>query len=154
MQLDQPLDQRQADAQPALRPHQRPLRLRENLEDARQHLGHDADAVVLDRHDHVAPLPLGGQPDATAILGVLGGVVEQVGEHLGQPHRVGLQVDRLGRQGDGEFVAAGLDERAAGFQGGLHHGGQFDPLLAEFQLVPGDAGHVEQVFEQPGHDCT
>ena len=152
VQLDQPLDQRQADAEPALRPHQRRFRLREHLEDARQHLGGDADAVVLDRHDHVAPLPLGTQPDAAAFLGVLGGVVEQVGEHLGQPHRVGLEVDRLRRQGDGELVAAGLDDRTAGFQGGLHHGGQLDPLLAEFQLVAGDARHVEQVFEQPGHE--
>ena len=30
------------------------------------------------RHHHLAPLPLGGQPDVTAPLGVLGGVVQQV----------------------------------------------------------------------------
>ena len=46
------------------------------------------------RHDRLAPLPLGGQPDAAARLGVLGAVVQQVREHLGQPGQVGVQVDR------------------------------------------------------------
>ena len=50
-----------------------------------------------------------------------------------------------------EFVAACLDERAAGLHGALHHRRQFDPLLAEFELAPGDAGHVEQVVDQPHH---
>ena len=48
-------------------------------------------------HD-IAALPLDGQPDVTALLGVLGGVVEQVREHLGQPGQVGVH-DRSARGG-------------------------------------------------------
>ena len=43
----------------------------------------------------LAALPLGGQPDPAARLGVLGAVGEQVAEHLGQPRQVGVEVDRL-----------------------------------------------------------
>ena len=59
-------------------------------------------------------LPLGRQPDAAARLGVLGGVVQQVAEHLRQPGRVGLQPDRPVGQRDGQLVPALLDQRAAG----------------------------------------
>ena len=33
----------------------------------------------------------------------------------------------------------------------VHHRRQFDPLLAEFDLAPGDARHIQQVIHQPGH---
>ena len=39
--------------------------------------------VSLHRHHHVAPLPLGGQPDVPAPVAVLGSVVEQVGRTPG-----------------------------------------------------------------------
>ena len=44
------------------------LDLREHLEDAAAACRRDADAGVPDRHHHVAPLPLGGQPDAAPRL--------------------------------------------------------------------------------------
>jgi molybdenum-dependent DNA-binding transcriptional regulator ModE len=49
MQLDQVLDQRQADAQAALRAVQRLVGLREQVEHVRQEFGRDAGALVLDR---------------------------------------------------------------------------------------------------------
>ena len=103
---------------------------------SRQMLGGDADAGVPHRHDDLVALPLGGQPDVTALVGVLGGVVEQVREHLGQPGRVGVQVDRLGRQRDGEFVACASMSGRLVFDGALDHRRQFDPLLAELQPSP------------------
>ena len=98
-------------------------------------LGGDADAGVPHPHDGLAAFPLGGEPDVAAPLGVLGGVVEQVREHLRQPGRVGVQGDRLGRQGDGEFVAACLDERAAGLDGHLQRPPPGRPLLAQVHLL-------------------
>jgi hypothetical protein len=98
--LDQPLHQRQPDPQAALRLFQRPLHLREHLEQAGHLVGRDADAAVLHRHHHLAPLPLGGQPDVTAALGVLGTVVQEVGKYLSQPGQVGVHDDRLLRQRD------------------------------------------------------
>jgi hypothetical protein len=44
-----------------------------------------------------------------------------------------------------------LDERAAGFDGAIHHHRQFDPLLAKLDLAFGDAGYVQEVIHQPGH---
>ena len=51
------LHQRQADAEPALARDRAPVRLREQLEDARQHVGGDADAVVA--HADVTASPPG-----------------------------------------------------------------------------------------------
>jgi hypothetical protein len=106
--LDQPADEAQPDAKPALLPLQRPTDLREYLEDGSQLLRRDAHAVVLDAHDGVAPVPLDGQPDVSARRGVAGAVVEQVGEHLRQPGAVAVHVDRPGRQRDRQFVPAVL----------------------------------------------
>ena len=55
------------------------------------------------------------------------------------------------RQPYGQVVAHLLDERAGRLDGALHHARQFDPLLAEFQLVAADPAHVHQVIYQPHH---
>ena len=110
--LDQPLDQRQPDAEAAGGPLDAPVHLGEHVEDAAQRLGRDADPVVADGDDDLLAAPLGGEPDVPAARGVLGAVGEQVAEDLGQPGQVGVEADRLGRQRDGEFVPRGLDQRA------------------------------------------
>ena len=56
-----------------------------------------------------------------APLGVLGAVGEQVAEHLRQPGQVGVQVDRLRRERDGEFVPGRLDGGAGRLHGAAHH---------------------------------
>jgi hypothetical protein len=127
--LDQPPHKRQPDPQPALCLLQRPIHLTEHVEDVGQLVGRDADAGVLDRHHHVAPLPLGGQPDLAPTVVVLGGVVQQVGEHLSEPGRVGVHDDRVLGQPDGQFVAHLLDQRAARLHGTAHHRRQLHPLL-------------------------
>ena len=93
--IDQPPHQRQANAESALRPLQRPINLREHVEDAGQHVAGDADAVVSHADDGITPFPFGGEPDVTAPLGVLGGVVQQVQEDLSEPDGIGVQMDRL-----------------------------------------------------------
>ena len=113
--LDQILHQAQADTEPALRSGHRSLDLREHLEDRTQMGGGNADAGILHRHHHVAPLPLRRQVDATAVLAELGGVVEQVQKHLRQPGLIGVDEDRLCRQSHRQFVALFFDERTARF---------------------------------------
>ena len=88
-------DQGQADAQPPLRSVERAIDLDEQVEDAGDHLGADADPVVADAEDDLVGLACHLQADAAAFLGVLRGVVEQVGEHLGEPDQVGVDVDRI-----------------------------------------------------------
>ena len=53
MHLDQPLDQRQPDAQAAGGPLDAPVHLGEHVEDVGQRLGRDADPVVADGDDDV-----------------------------------------------------------------------------------------------------
>ena len=76
---DQAAHQRQADAEPALCAAVRAIDLREHVEHRRELVGRDADAVVADGDDGAAVAPSAAAPDVAAGVGVLGGVVEQVG---------------------------------------------------------------------------
>jgi len=60
----------------------------EALEDQRKRGLRDADAVVLDLHHRPLALPSGQDPDVSALRGVLGGVADEVGQHLVQPRPV------------------------------------------------------------------
>src|SRR2546430_15984608 len=88
VELDQPLDEREPDAEAALATIEAALALHEELEHARQELGVDAAAVVLDRDGSDAFAGHGGKPDAPALAGVLGSVVQQVGDHLREARKV------------------------------------------------------------------
>ena len=125
------------------------VHLHEQLEDAGQHVRGDADAVVPHPQHRLVALPLGRQPDAPVRLGVLGGVGQQVADDLGEPHRVGVEQQGFGRKSDAQLVALGVDERLDRLHRTGDDRGQFDPLLAEFDLAPHDPGHVEQVVHQP-----
>ena len=73
------------------------VHLHEQLEDAREHGGCDPDSGVPYPEDDRLAITRGAQPDTSAGIGVLGGVRQQVADHLGQPHRVGVERQRLGR---------------------------------------------------------
>lgn len=77
--------------------------------------------------------------------------MQNVQKDLRDPHHVGVEVNRQRRQDDGEFVAHLLDERAAGVHSVLHDRRQLDSLPAEFQFATRNAGHIQQVFHEPGH---
>ena len=53
--------------------------------------GRDADAAIAHRHDGAVVLVRCGDPDAAAFVGVLGGVVEEIGEDLREAHRIRFQ---------------------------------------------------------------
>ncbi len=139
----QPLHQRQPDPKLTLRLLQRPLTLREHLEVARQLVGSDAD--VLHRHHHIAPFTFDVQFDVTTPVTLLGGVIQQVQEHLCDPTHVGINNERLLRERDGEFMAHLPDQRAACFDGNVQDGRQWHSLFAEFQLSPANA-FADDVF--------
>ena len=112
--LDELLDHGQPDAQPPLGPGRRTVPLGEQVEDAREQVGPDADARVGHPDDRVARLPRGLHLDPAARLGVLGRVVEQVDQDLLEPDRVGLELDRLGGEREAKLVPALVDQRADG----------------------------------------
>jgi hypothetical protein len=84
MQLDQALDQGQAQAEATLRAVRRAFGLGEQVEHVRAQLGRDADPGIADDDKHAIGVDLGAQPDGAAGGCVLGRVVEQVGENLHQ----------------------------------------------------------------------
>jgi hypothetical protein len=75
MHFHEVFHQRQADAQPASRPLQQRIDLREHFEDAGQLLGGDADAGVSHPDYGVRALSLDSQPDATVLRSELAGVI-------------------------------------------------------------------------------
>ena len=119
--LDQRLRQRQADAQAALRAVERRLRPGRTSRRCGQLRGGDADAGVAHAHHRVAALALDRERDPAAARRVLGGVDEQVREHLRQPRQVAVDRDRLGRQAGLERVAGGLDRRLGDLDRLLEH---------------------------------
>ena len=148
--LDELLDERQADPEPALGAGQRAVPLGEEVEDAGQQLGRDADARVPDLDDDVRPLAAGRERDAAPGVGVLGGVGQEVDEDLLEPDRVGLEPQGPRGERDGQLVLPLLDERADGLDGTADDRREVERLLAELDLAPRDAGDVQQVVDQPG----
>ena len=94
--LDELLDERQADAEPAFGAGHRPVPLGEEVEDAGQQLGRDAHARVPDLDDDVVALAPGREPDAAPGVGILRGVRQEVDEDLLEPQRVGLEPQAAG----------------------------------------------------------
>jgi hypothetical protein len=139
VQLEQALRQREADAEPWLCRAARQAGLHEHVEDARQRVRRDADAVVAHTNDDVVILPLCAERDFAARIGVLGRVVEEVGEYLREARGVALHDEGIARQRDGQAVVARLDERAAG----LHRRGdderKLDAVLPQLDLASRDA---------------
>ena len=117
--LDQPLHQRQADAQPALRALQGAVDLGEHLEDAGQHLGRDADAGVPDP-DHAPARPPArrsarcGRPRSVYLAALFSRFSSTWAS------RVGSRVQRGPARGGSVTVSSWprfVDERPAGLDG-------------------------------------
>ena len=145
------LDQGQTEPQPAARALQRRIDLREHLEDSAKLVGGDADARVPDSDDRLLAFLLDREPDATALVGELAGVVQEVAHHLSQPDRVAVDVHGIRRQRDGQFMTQALTVRAGGFDGMVHDRDQLRSLFAKLDLALADAAHVEKVVDLPDH---
>ena len=96
MHLHQASHQSQSQAQTALRMVERMVDLGEQVENLREHLGGNADAGVANPEHDLGSLDSDAQADLSAGLGVLGRIVQEVGEDLGHPDRVGLDKHRAG----------------------------------------------------------
>ena len=94
-----------------------------HLEHAAEHLGGNADSIVLHSNQHVAALGLDCEPDSPAAVRVFHRVAQQVGDDLGESRRVGFQPYRGIRQGDAQLMTGFIDQGAAGVHGVLDNGG-------------------------------
>ncbi len=149
VQLDQGAYEREADAEPALRTLIRAVRLREQIENARQHVDGNADAAVAHRHDGMVAFAAPGEPDLPAFLRVLGRVVQQVGDDLRKPHRIRNQGHGLVRHGHRQLVMRRLDQRAARLDGALEHRAEVDGLLAQLDAAPRHARDLHEIVDEP-----
>ena len=89
-ELDQPAHQGEADAEADLGL----AALREELEGTGDELGLHSDAGVGDPKHGAAALRPGGEADGAAVGRVAGGVAEEVGHHLGEAQRIGVDAER------------------------------------------------------------
>ena len=113
-------------------------------------LGH-AGAIVPDAHHHLRPLLGHGHVDALARAAVLGGVVQQIAEHLAQPLRVA---------GDGQHLlravliaqldALPAEELLIGIDRVLHLGLQVQGLHRQGEAPVLDAGELQQLLHHVG----
>src|SRR5262245_13067203 len=139
VQFDEAPDEGQPDAEAAANAFEGAVDLDEHVKDVRELVGRKTDSIVAYADDRLLSALFGGEADSTGGRRVLRGVVEQVREDLGHSAEIGVNLDRFGRKLDRQLVLLRLDERATGFDGTLNCGSEADSLLAEIDLVGGDA---------------
>ena len=108
----------------------------------------NAHSGIANAKDDLAAFAVGGERDLAAVVGVLGGVVEQVGENLGEPRKIAPDAHRLRRRAHRERVAARVDERPRGLDGDADDFGDVDRFELELDLPVRDPRHVEKVVDQ------
>jgi hypothetical protein len=151
VQLDQVLDQRQAQSQPARSTVGAAFGLGEQVEGARDQFGRHADAVVHHLDADGVFVGLDVEAQGAAFLGVLGGVVEDIGQHLHQALLVAAHQCRRRRQPHAQLLAARLYQRrhlldsVGGDLADVQH------HLVQLDQAARDPRDVEQVVDQRGH---
>jgi len=65
---------------------------------------------------------------------IFGCVVEEIGEHLSETHRIAVDDERFMVQHEADLVFPCLYRRLAHFEGLLDHGGEVEMLLPELDF--------------------
>ena len=118
---------------------------------SRQRVRRDADPGIADADDDLRGCPgrsrgaidRDADGDASAAVGVLHRVVQEVGKGLRHAREVDLHPDRVARYLDPQQVSGDVDERLGRFDRALHDEAQIDPLAPDLDLVVGDARDIQ-----------
>src|SRR5713101_2477787 len=110
---------------------QREVDLNERLKDALDHGRRDSLARVANTKDSLAVFQNSGKPDSAHRLGILGGIVQEIGQHLLQTSCIALHPHRFSCHRYGQLVATSLDEGSAGLDRSLHQFGKIEYLLSQ-----------------------
>ena len=116
--------------------------------DARLAAGIEADAAVLDAHQHRAAFHRCGEIDRAARLHVARRVLEERREHLRQARRVGVHHGALARQQHREMMARGVDVGPRRFERHVDRRLQRHALAAQQELAARDALDVQEIIDQ------
>ena len=131
-----------------MRAGQRPLGLREQVEDVGHEFGGDADARIPHLQHRLIALLLKAQPNLTAFVRVFRGVVEQVHDHLFQTGRVAVDPNGRRREMHGEFVPTLLDQEANRLYATFHDSPHVQLLPLKMNPTCRNAGHFQQIIHQ------
>jgi len=124
---------------------------RKRLEDVRQELAFDAAAVIGHRQPRHLLDPPQGYVDAPAAVAELGGVGDQIPDHLLQPVGITLQDSAPTGRVDRDGNLFGIRPRAWSVaMASSMTGWQIDRPCLQAELAGHDAGDVEDVLDQPG----
>ncbi len=91
------------------------VRLSEKIENLREHFGRDAHPVIADADAGLVAIALHRDFDATLSRSVFGCVVEEIGEHLSETHRIAVNDDRLVAQREANLLSPRLYQRLIRF---------------------------------------
>ena len=143
-------DDGQADAEPRLVDRHVGVE-REQVEDVRQRVGRDADALVGDAdRDLVGAASIASRMSPPRRRSPRG-VVQQVAEHLRQPLRVAVHAGRPRRELGAQALSLGVDRMAAGIDRLGDDEAEVERAALEAELAGADARAVEQVVDQARH---
>ena len=148
MQLDDVANDGQAEAETAAGALQRLVALHEALEDLADERRRNAVAVVVDGEHRAAALAPQDNADAAARAGELGGVGEQVADHLRQPHRIAVDPQRLLGHRQHRRRRPASHRRLRLLEGAHGNVAQVDSLSVQLDLAGGDARDIEQVVDE------
>jgi hypothetical protein len=110
-----------------------------------QQLRSDAQAGIAHPEEGRVPVPFEPQFDSSAVFAVLGGVVEEVGDHLDQPDLVSLDAEVLRRERHDKPLLAGLDERLIDLHRALDDRREVHRVFLQLDLAAGDARDIQEV---------
>ena len=150
MKLDESLDQRKAEPETTAGPRQRLFRLRERLEHALDLCRIDADSGVAHANFRLRGRLMDRDGGAAARIGELGGVLEQVADHLRDPRRVGVDPHWPGRFLEAQVDVALLEERTVIVAGAPRDVAQVGVCAAQLDLPGGDAVDVQEIVDEAG----
>jgi hypothetical protein len=150
VELGQVSHDRKAQPEPTALALQRLLLLHEQLEHVRSDIRRDPFSFVDHRDGDLSGVGGRFDPDRRPWRTVLGSIGQQVGDHLGHPVEVDLDVEAF-RDVDREPMAARLEEWAAALDGVRDDRRDVGQLLVEGDLAARDPRDVEQVFHEARH---
>src|SRR5204862_6815353 len=149
VQLDQSAHEREADSQATLGAVERRAALHEQVEHEGQDVAGDPFAVVADADLHLlaAVRQDGTHPDVSGMRRELEGIVDEIADHLLQPHRVGEP--HHGRRGqlDGDLFLRRVDGRPQRIHRPVHQLAELDPLPLQLDLAVTDARDIQQIVD-------
>ena len=149
VQRHQALHQGEPETEAAVSPVRSAAALDEEIEDARQQLRPNADAVVADAHDDLLALPLRGDDDVPRLPRVLRRIRQQIRKELREAHPIAVDAQPLTRQLDAQVMAAFLQQRADDLHRLLEGFRKLHRSPPQLELPTGNARHVEEVVDEP-----